>query len=103
MRLLPFFLLLLLAGCTLFESPAERALRRSPDFKAGYSDGCASANASGANPREESGRRDEDAFSGNKAYRTGWNEGFGACRSYQNQPANAGPVNVPGPGGGGTP
>lgn len=103
MRLLPFFLLSLLAGCALFESPAERALRRSPDFRAGYSDGCASANASGANPREEGGRQDADAFAGNRAYRAGWNEGFSACRSNQAQTGNAGPINVPGPGGGGTP
>jgi hypothetical protein len=56
--------------------------RNSPDFKAGYSDGCASANAQGgANPRESGIQRDEAAYRANKDYRAGWGQGFGACRA----------------------
>lgn len=53
----------------------------SPDFRAGYSDGCASANQEGgANKREDSIIRDEAAYRANKDYRSGWGRGFGACR-----------------------
>ena len=81
-------LLLPLSACALFESPATRALRRTPDYRAGYGDGCASANSS-ANPRADTQIRDADAYRGNPAYRRGWNEGLGACRSatqMQNNP-----------------
>ncbi len=83
----PHFLILLLpllAGCFLFESKATRALRASPDYRAGYSDGCASAAAVSANPRADTERRDADAFSGNTAYRLGWQEGNGVCRPMPN-------------------
>jgi len=80
----------LLAGCALFESKQTRAMRASPDYKAGYGDGCASAGAVSANPRADTGVRDDQAFSGNEAYRMGWQEGFGACRPMpQNSPAGA--------------
>ena len=72
-------LLPLLAGCALFESKAVRAMRTTPDYRAGYSDGCASA-APSANPRADTRVRDETAYSGNAAYRRGWGEGFGSCR-----------------------
>ncbi|HEY2836840.1 MAG TPA: hypothetical protein VGI89_09740, partial [Rhizomicrobium sp.] len=71
---------LALSGC---ESAAERAMKKSPDFKAGYSDGCASAGTQGANFRDTSLSRDEEAYRGNKAYRSGWGTGFNACRVYQ--------------------
>ena len=70
----------LLAGCALFESKETRALRASPNYRAGYGDGCNSASAVSANPRADTQMRDNDAFSGNAAYRMGWQEGFGACR-----------------------
>ena len=73
-------LLPLLAGCALFESRATRAMRASPDYRAGYSDGCGSANNGSANPRADTRLRDESAYAGNAAYRRGWGEGFGACR-----------------------
>lgn len=71
---LPLFLLLSACGS---RKP------NSPDFRAGYSDGCASANTEGgANKREDSGvMRDEAAYSGNTDYRSGWGRGFGACRA----------------------
>ena len=80
----PFLLLLLLppllAGCALFESKATRALRASPDYRAGYDDGCASAQTS-ANPRADTQRRDDEAYASSPAYRMGWGEGRGACRT----------------------
>jgi hypothetical protein len=87
-RLLPLLLLVpLLAGCALFESKQTRALRASPDYKAGYSDGCDSAAAVSANPRADTQRRDDVAYGGNTAYRMGWNEGYGACRPMTNAPS----------------
>ncbi len=72
---------LALAGCGfIFESSAERATRNSPDFKSGYSDGCATANAQGTNY----GRaitRDDAMYRTNKAYRAGWAAGVSACQS----------------------
>ena len=74
MRHLILITLLPLAAC------ANPALRNSPDFKAGYSDGCASANMAGANKRDTSLTRDDAAYQANRAYRSGWGTGFGACR-----------------------
>jgi hypothetical protein len=74
MRKLILIALLPLAACT---SPA---LRKSPDFQAGYSDGCASANLEGANKRDTALTRDDAAYQANRAYRSGWGTGFGACR-----------------------
>lgn len=89
-----------LCGC---ESPRDRALRNSPDFKAGYSDGCDSAGTQGANPRDTSLSRDDEAYRTNTAYRTGWGTGFNACRSYQpagNMPLPPGRGPIPDPGSG---
>jgi hypothetical protein len=84
MRALSCLILCLsLCGCGLFESPAQRAMRNSPDYKAGYSDGCASASTSGANPRDTSLVRDEEAYRTIPAYRSGWGTGFNGCRLYQ--------------------
>jgi len=66
-------LALALSGCFLFESKATRALRASPDYRAGYGDGCNSAAAARS--------RDDQAYANNPAYRRGWNEGNGACRA----------------------
>ena len=66
-----------LAACA---SPANRALRNTPDFRAGYSDGCASASMQGANKRDSGVTRDDAAYQANAAYHSGWASGFGACR-----------------------
>ena len=80
----PLLLLLLLclplSGCFLFESKQTRALRASPDYRAGYDDGCNTAASVSANPRADTQVRDDAAFAGNQAYRMGWQEGYGACR-----------------------
>ena len=93
--LLLALMLLPLAGCGLFTSKATRALRASPDYKAGYADGCSSAGGPGANPREDSQVRDDQAFATNRAYRAGWRSGFGACRPFtapQGGAPGAGPI-----------
>jgi hypothetical protein len=56
-------------------------MRNTPDYKAGYSDGCASASLQGANKRDNSLNRDEAAYQRNAAYHSGWSAGFGACRA----------------------
>jgi hypothetical protein len=87
-----------LLGC---ESAADRALKKTPDYRAGYSDGCASAGTQGANPRDTAPLRDEEAYRTNRAYRTGWGTGFNGCRTYQpggGMPApGRGPIADPNP------
>jgi hypothetical protein len=102
MRLVTRFTLLALLGAlSACVSASDRALRNSPDFKAGYSDGCASAGTQGANMRETSTQRDEEAYRANPAYRTGWGTGFNACRGSQpsgNVPPPPGRGPIPDPG-----
>ncbi len=93
-RMAALAVMLLLLGC---ESAADRAMKRTPDFRAGYSDGCASAGAEGANPRDTSQMRDDEAYRSNRAYRTGWGTGFNACRTYQPGGAGRGPIADPNP------
>jgi hypothetical protein len=87
---IPVLLVPLLAGCGLFESKQTRAMRATPDYKAGYSDGCATAGSVSANPRADTSVRDDQAFEGNEAYRMGWGEGFGACRPMTQAPLGGG-------------
>ncbi len=100
MRRLGFVLLVLpLAGCMFFESSADRAMQRSPNFKSGYADGCASANTQGTN----FGRgmvRDEDLYESDRAYRRGWATGMGACRAVAPSSQTGGPIPDRNPGGG---
>ena len=98
-KLMALCAVLALMGC---ESAADRAMKRTPDFRAGYSDGCASAGTQGANPRDTAPMRDEGAYRTNRAYRTGWGTGFNACRTYQpgnNMPPSPGrgPIADPNP------
>lgn len=73
---------LTLAGCGMFVSKETRALRRSPDYKAGYDDGCNSVPPQGADPTQTNDIvRDETQYKTNKAYHTGWNRGRAACRT----------------------
>src|ERR1051325_1445347 len=70
-----------LTGCGfLFETRAERATRNSPNFKSGYSDGCATANAQGTNYGRNQ-TRDDALYRSDKAYRAGWAAGVSACQS----------------------
>jgi hypothetical protein len=93
MRKLVILGMLVLGGCS---SPADRAMRKSPDFQAGYSDGCASASLTGANARDSGLQRDDAAYAGNPAYHRGWGEGMGACRAMTaSQGGNGGPMAMP--------
>ena len=81
-RLLCLILAMLaLTGCSLFESRATRALRNSPDYQAGYGDGCSSAGGPDASHRN-SDRRDDEAYKANRAYRAGFGAGLSACRPH---------------------
>ena len=84
LRRASIFLLMILplAGCALFESKKTRALRRSPDYRAGYQDGCNSAWSPDADKRrDDTIVRDDKQYESNRAYRVGWNRGLNACRS----------------------
>jgi len=86
------------AGCIFFPSAKDKALRRTPSFKAGYGDGCAAASAGSANYREGP-YRDEALYQSDAAYRAGWSNGFQTCRPPQdmNNLPGANPVPQPVP------
>lgn len=69
-----------LSACVFFEGPASRKMEKTPNFKAGYSDGCATSSGGSANFREQSDVRDRALFRTDKAYRAGWSAGYTACR-----------------------
>ena len=80
--ILVFLLVVPLLGCSLFESKEIRTLRKSPDYRAGYQDGCNSAWSPDADKRhDDSIVRDDKQFQSNRAYHLGWNRGLNACRS----------------------
>ncbi|MEJ1967168.1 MAG: hypothetical protein WDN03_00815 [Rhizomicrobium sp.] len=93
-RLAALALLPLLSSCIFFETPTERAMRKDPNFQAGYSDGCASASASGANLRTDGQVRDAALYQSSKPYRSGWAAGYSTCNNR---------IDAPDPGMGGTP
>ena len=97
MRSAPRLAAFVLAGLALSacQSASERSLRKSPDFKAGYFDGCATAGGQGANMRETGKARDEQAYRANRAYSVGWDTGFNSCRNTQ---SSAGAPSLPGQG-----
>jgi hypothetical protein len=83
-RLVCVLLSLTLAGCIFFETPRQRAMRNDPNFKNGYSDGCASANARGSNVRGDT-VRDESAYAVSQPYRAGWSAGYSSCNTAMQQ------------------
>lgn len=92
-RLAALFLAsLALSAC---QSAPDRALQKSPDYRAGYSDGCASAAGPGANMRDNGRMRDEQAYKANRAYSVGWDTGFNTCRNQS--PAGLPPLPGQGP------
>ncbi len=65
-----------LSACGLFVSKETRALRKTPDYRAGYQDGCNSAYGPDADKRhDDTIVRDDQQYKSNKAYRSGWNRG----------------------------
>jgi hypothetical protein len=86
-----------LGGCIFFSSPADRALRRTPAFKDGYADGCASAQQQGADFRGNL-VRDDAQYNSDQTYRTGWGNGYQTCRPIgQRQNSTAGSNLLPQP------
>src|SRR3569832_1177922 len=75
-----------LAGCKVFGSKNSR----DPIFQAGYSDGCASANAHGADYRTGGQVRGDALYKTSQAYRSGWGTGFASCDPRSN-PAGTDP------------
>jgi hypothetical protein len=69
-----------LSACVFFEGSISRKMEKSPNFKAGYSDGCATTSGGTANFREQPDVRDQALFKTDKAYRAGWSAGYTACR-----------------------
>jgi len=79
------------SACFLFPSAKDRAMRHSPSFKEGYSDGCAAATTVSSNYREEP-YRNEALYQADAAYRAGWANGYQSCRPAQRN----GPSSMPG-------
>ena len=101
-------LLLPLLGCGMFVGKETRALRRAPEYKVGYDDGCRSAGSPDANMRQPPDQvRDQQLYASNKAYRAGWGAGYGACRDYSSRDSlpspDRGPIPDVNPGNGGVP
>lgn len=76
-----------LSGCIFFETRAQRAMRNDPNFRAGYSDGCASANARGTSFLG-SKVRDDALFQASQPYRAGWSNGYTTCNNELNRSSN---------------
>ncbi|MGC9954123.1 MAG: hypothetical protein ABSD21_07580 [Rhizomicrobium sp.] len=88
-----------LAGCgIIFATAHMRAGRNTPGFKAGYSDGCASATIQDTNYRHDQ-VRDESAYATDRDYRAGWASGFYNCRSTKTHSPSSGPIPDDNPGG----
>jgi hypothetical protein len=69
---LSILVLFVSSGC------ASNANSDSPDYQAGYSDGCASGSAADSYSRHRV-IRDEHAFRHNPDYKAGWRSGYNAC------------------------
>lgn len=82
-----------LSACgILFPSAKMRATKNTPGFKAGFSDGCASATAHSADYSAEQ-FRDKAMYETDANYRAGWANGRNNCRPMNERPnPNAGPV-----------
>ena len=93
------FAALSLAGCGIFfPSAHQRAGRNLPGFRAGYSDGCASATIQDTNYRHDQ-VRDASSYASDKNYRAGWASGFYNCRSNKTHDPSKGPIPDNEPGG----
>jgi hypothetical protein len=86
---------LALSACAIFGGPADRALRRTPSFKAGYADGCSAANAVDTDVRHP--QEPDPYYSTDRVYQTGWSNGFQTCRRTMSQPGSGLGQPMPGP------
>ena len=109
MRAIAILLIVLpLASCS--ANKEIRTLRKSPDYRAGYQDGCNSAWSPDADKRHDDAIvRDDKQYQNNRAYHLGWNRGLNACRStgYTGRAlpgtVPSGPIPDQNPGNGGVP
>jgi hypothetical protein len=87
LRLLPIAMIAITtaSGCSMFGGPEQAALHKSPNFQSGYEDGCASANQQGSDLRDRL-VQDKGLYQTDEAYRTGWSNGFSACRTTNTPP-----------------
>ena len=76
---------LMLAGCAVFGGANDKALRRTPSFRAGYSDGCAAATAQSANPRDDKGSLEGE----DRTYKRGYAMGYQSCQQRSTAPVGA--------------
>ena len=107
-KIAALLIVLPLASCGLFANKEIRTLRKSPDYRAGYQDGCNSAWGPGADKRrDDTIVRDDSMYQNNRAYHVGWERGLRACRStgYNGAPlpGTSGPIPDQNPGNGGLP
>ncbi len=87
-----------LTGCMFFETRASREIRHQPSYRIGYDDGCASANAQGANMRHGDIVRDDALYDTDQAYHAGWANGHGACTRLAPPGQSEGPLKDVNPG-----
>ena len=73
----PFLLLFVLAACV--SRHAAEGHHNSPAYAAGYTDGCATANARSNSSTGGGEQRDEDLMKTNRDYRAGWRAGYASC------------------------
>lgn len=83
-----------LSSCVFFETCQMRATRNDPNFKLGYSDGCASANARGTS-FTGSQVRDDALFQASQPYRAGWSNGYRTCNNELYPSGNAAVGDMP--------
>ena len=74
-----------LTGCAIFGGRADQALRRTPNFRAGYADGCAAATAQSANPRDDKGSLEGE----DRTYKRGYAMGYQSCQQRSTAPVGA--------------
>lgn len=89
---------LLVAGC----AGGDPAVRKNPNFREGYEDGCQAATDQGADLRDRT-VGDKELLKSDDAYRAGYNNGLETCRRTNNEagvPPGTNPPLAPEPGGG---
>ena len=98
MRPLNLLLILALApalsGCILFETKAQRAMVKNPQFQAGYSDGCASANRRGTDFYGDK-IQDDALYKSSQPYRSGWGAGYQTCNNQYGRQSNPNTTGLP--------
>lgn len=70
--------LTLLLGLTACIAERDQAVAQDPEYKAGYSDGCRTANTRIAGVKG-SVHRNKALYDASENYRTGWGDGYSNC------------------------